>query len=647
MLHNKPYWIAMNNNVIPQTYDSSLSMQEKIDYILYLLKDIPNLEDKLKVVDEMIENINKTIAEDVAKELQVLKDNGELTALLTPIVKDEVATVQAELEDEIRKTPFPKNITLRRQWRDIYNTRYTPQTNDNKFHRFFAQGCHTYYRNGRLTTSVNFNGNINSQNTQDLKMNDIVTSTYTLGSNGLDILNSPTTYAFGHANGMTYNPTDDKLYIVAGSYFNADKQYVADRNIYRVDPDFMNNAESKTMLPNGYTGDIAYDNGKMYILTSVQSVQGNRDTFDIREVNWDAGTTEFVSQIIMPDNGNYFNFDIRDGVLYIVCSELRVIHAFNIKDGSYISTYTLPLKDATGSIKIREIEGISVMSNGDVYIMTCGYSGYLSQAQNMIFETFKGNLKTNVIDTADSSQGVRPMNNTAGNLVFVCPDRKGIYNPTGSYENPFTDLNECIEWIDLNQQLTHCRIRIMADYKYQILTSTTKAIDITGYVEGKGDPQNPNEYIVIGGAYLQGCPKMTFEFLKFKNSTSNMKNANKKTNGHQPGVVGLYNSTLYVYHCFVDTKGNEALGYYPAPTVSENNATSISTCLEGFSVLYYDGQTDESITNMGIPDTAVDSDGNPPKSNLLYLSGQTNLAIATSGRAIRVTGTVVGPITIF
>lgn len=646
MLYNKP-WIAMNNNVIPQTYDSSLSMQQKIDYILSLLQDLPNLDEKLKAIDEMIKNVNKTIAEDVAKELQALKDNGEITALLVPVVKEEVATVKTELEDEIKKASLPKNITLRRQWRDIYNTRYTPQTNDNKFHRYFAQGCHTYYRNGRLTTSANFNGNINSQPTSDLKMNDVITSTYRLGSNGLDILNSPTTYAFGHANGMTYNPTDDKLYIVAGSYYNANKQYVPDKNIYRVDPDFINNAESKTMLPDGYTADIAYDNGKLYILTKVQGLQGNVYTFDIREVNWDAGTTEFVCQIVMPDVAEYYNFDIRDGIIYVVCSELRVIHTFNIEDGSYISTYTLPLKDATGAFKIREIEGISVMSNGDLYVMTCGYSGYSAQAQNMIFEVFKGNLKTNVIDTADIWHGVRPMNNTAGNTVYVSPDKKGVCDPSGELNNPFTDINECIEWIDLNPQLTHCRIRVTSEYKYQILTSTSKAIDIVGYIVGKGYPQTPDEYVVIGGAYLQGCPKIAFEFLKFRNSTSYMTSADKGTTGHQKGVITLYNTNLSVYHCLVSTQENLPLGYYSAPTKSLTSPESVSTFLEGFSVLYYDGQSEKTVTDMGTPDDARDSSGNPPTHKLMYLNGETNLAIATSGRAIQITGTAVEPITSF
>lgn len=614
MLYNKLCGLAMNNNVIPQTYDSSLSMQEKIDYIFSLLQDIPKLEDKLKAIDEMIENLNKTIAEDVAKELQALKDSGELEAMLKEIYDEE--------EKAINKVSF---LPTKREWRNIYNARFTPQVNDNKFHKYFLQGCHVYQLGDELVLSGNFVGTINSTGTEQLGINAIQCVTFK--NKGRNNIHSPSTYAWGHANGLTYNPQDGKLYAVAGSNSG-------DMNIYRVDPEFTTEPEGKELL-DGASADIAYYNGYLYVRHYNPSA-GIGKGWDIERIDWEAGTKEVQCTIVIPENAetgefpDVFNFDIQDNKIFCVSSETREIFVYNLDNGELLWTYKYGIKDYTGQYIIKEVEGISVRPNGDIYLITCGYQGMSDVAQNMEVAVFKCNYKNNIV-TSDWNHGVNPMNNTTSNIVYCNPNATGIYNPTGTEENPFTDLNEAISYVNNNPMISMANIRLQSGYRYQLCTTCTKAIEINGWKNG-AYPTQRADYQTIGGAFVVGCPRIQFSYISFRNTTSNMTNSTKGTSGKAKGVVTAYNSNMTVINSVVVAGGNEPLGYYEAPTVSSSDSRSISTYLGG-GVIYT--ENDSPDTFMGYPSTANRTDtGSPSTTNLFIVGGVGNIAMKTANNVM-------------
>lgn len=564
----------------------------------YLFEQLKKQDITIEQLRKELDNLN--VPEEVQNQIQQMYDSGQLDEILDRIVNSRID----ELEDMIKNAPAKiTELPMSRRFRDIYVGRYTTETWDNdNFFRWALQGCCVYDRNGFKRMTGAFSGTRGDKNTDsDLKTNECRLVNYTYSNGTVDIYEHSQNFDWGHCNGMTYNPDDDRIYVVSGTRWSVgstDKVKVTDRHIYRCDAYNFANPQSIEIPSMTYSQDIAYYNGKLYIWQKNTNVDSN-NAYDICEVDWDNATISTpVSTIIIPSNTTAYNFDIKNGKVFCVCTNTRDLFVFDLTTGEFLWNYRIPLFDWSHRFRIPEIEGISVEEDGDVYIMTGSYCGYSSQAQTRVVSVFKGNYINNTVYMSDGSgantDGFRPagLTVTAGNVVFVVPSRTGIYNPDGTWENPFTNINEAVEAIDANPILEQTYVYICGEHRLQLLTSTQKHLLFCGRDTEGNYPES--KYITLGGAYLQGCSRYTFRNIRFRNSTSNMYYRGRS--GHQRGNICLYNSTACFYICATSTTENLPLGYFESPTILRGGIhQTVVTFVEGYSTMIFSANSDNDM----------------------------------------------------
>lgn len=640
---------------IPALYGQGLDDYEILVKVAKTVNEIiDNVNSWNEIFEKIVTDFEGVVDEKVMEYLKELYETGGLREMVKSIIGEQLDGT------------FPKYGVLNfgRVWRKNYTARFTPQMNDNQFHKYFLQGCHVFNRQGDLSMVANFTGTVNSKPTDDVNMGEYrnLIQCVTYKENGLIENSAPERFPFGHGNGVTYNPDDDYCYCVAGQHYVGNIK-TEDYNIYRFKPDYSEIApgvyfESKDIQNHDKgSADICYYNHKLYI-REFKHVGSFGMTWDIVAIDWQTGTVDYndTRSITIPSLCDVFNFDIQNDMIFCVSSETREIFVFDFESGDFLWTYKYPAFDYTGQYKIKEVEGISVHANGDIYLMTCGYLGDSNLAQNMIIEVFKANYLNNV-NPSDWEHGINPMNNTRAYKIYVVPSKTGIFAPTGSLENPFTDLNEAVQFINDNPFLNSGNIRLCmqegdgyADmFKYQLCTTTYKSISIDGFylpTSGAGRyPQNLDETPVIGGAYISDCPNFSITYVRMFNSTINMINSSLKTLTDNTqkltrGVLHIYNSTLHLFDVYIVAPAESSVRYfYPAPTDSETigDIKTISAYIDGMSNLFFSPNGERS--NIGIADTARGStSGQPPQNTILKVNGVSNFIQETTNKVMALSG---------
>lgn len=555
--------------------DQPLLIEQVKQCLIELQKQGKRLDDMDVVVNELKEfltHYDTIITEKVKQFIDEMYTSGELGNIVKDAMKEYLNSITYSKTNE---------IVLARRRRYIHEFRYTKATNNNRFQPYFMQGCCVYDFDGRRSMVGCFNGMINSAEIE--KSNDVKLMNWGEFNKNNTLTQSENTYTMGHANGMTFNETDKKLYIVGSKYYNTEGVYVNDPNIYRINPDFTG-YEAKKLLK-FHTTDIAYYKGKLYIIDDSTNWYAQK----VYTIDWETGATEYVCTIEPKTNSNIYNWDIANDKIFMVSTASKDLSVYDLHTGEFLWNYKIPQFDHTHSWRIAEIEGISVFDDGKVYIMTHRYNGFLSQTQTMMSEVFEGDYIDNALQTYDWELPV--INPTAGNYI-ECNPNIIVDNPNGRGSTPFQDLNEAIDYIHYHPYLDHCRIGLTGDHKLGIFNATSKRVDIIGKEVGESTQR------IIGGGFLQGWNGLAFQQIDFYPSS----NDPHQTWRGKRATLGMYMANVQFYYCTIWKTIPETNPYY------YNADTCINT--EGWVNIYKGYKSDigdvaKGEIQMGTASTAI------------------------------------------
>lgn len=286
-------------------------------------------------------------------------------------------------------------------------------------------------------------------NTASFKLsNDVMLREYNL-SNG-NLIREQVIPNGGHANGIGYNPNNNTVYLAQCFMWTSKDVNSPSKTIITVNYDTFTVKGSITINSNLISGlgYVSYDNAtnKMYAGTNSYLFEIDPESGAIKSTTPITDSPQITKGEYNGQSGCVYN-----GKLYQVHSTPEMLKVNDGTTGEFISLYNLPYYGQR-MYAWGESESCSVLSNGDIYILT--WQHLEAVPRNEIVQIFKTNINQSVSMPQPLYQAA-----TYYSTLYV-NSNNFIFNPDGSEDAPFNEPNEAI-MIKLCETYTMKPIRII------------------------------------------------------------------------------------------------------------------------------------------------------------------------------------------
>lgn len=481
-----------------------LSNTEKVHW---LFKKIKEVIDRVNTYEELFEELkdilvdfDDTVREEVEKYIQEMYENGELGDIVEQYVQEYV-------DDYLETRDFGKmsELALTRVNRDLNEYQNTKSVTDGSSNYLKAAQGGVVYKNGNQLGYMGlYSGTHTGVNYRTYIRN--YTNIYDITSR----VTSQTQYDFGHGNGVTYDENSGLFYVAGSSRYNALAEYIPDTNIYAFNLS-QSEVSQKDLLSFG-ARDVAWYNGTLY--TFYQSGYN----IDLYSIDYANEVVTLVKSFTLPNSENIMCLDIANDKVFFCSVTDHKLYVYDLDTANFLWCYNIPYFDYLHCYEVPEIENITVMENGDIYITTYGHETTISEECCAMVQLFKCNYITNAIP--DKSE-INKLYQIASNPIYV----KGvgsygtiyqptITNPNGSSSKPFETVNEAVMYVNNHPFIDHAVIHILGNNRFSCFVTSNK-----GIVLRSDDTSN---IIAIGGVGIRNSGQVGLYALSIWNSNPNL-----------------------------------------------------------------------------------------------------------------------------
>ena len=507
--------------------DSPLSM-ELIYKALLELGDIKPTVDELKVkVDKLIADLDGAVAEEVARVINEMYENGQLAELIESYFDEYANELGDELSSKSSILDFERCYRILRQtahymWQQPDYVEAGDDTREAKYS--FCQGSCSFYRNGELYNAFLEISNDGSKFSEGGEA-------YT-GTGKLEIYKNDGTYVkditlandVGHGQSLTYH---NGYFYFSGSKPSAmDSQAVRKIRRFPFDWNEQSTIESY-LMPYDINGLASY-NGELYManakyteidlwrvdmdvdgITPLGTVSnglvmnptriGFRLTQTPRIYYYDENnkpsTTIFSGGFSVTEKYYYFGIHKPSGIL-------RCKRNFNESGVETNFTpdwfYNIPYMLNDMEFKTGEIEGLTVFDNGDCYLITTQHLNTKAICEHDITQVFCNNLYKNTGLPYVS-------NNPYTGRCNIYLDSTYVDNQAnGTKQHPFYTIDEACWWFNNTTKYGYGKFTFNGAFPHVAVCVSGK----TYYFDGKGneasDIQSDNSVTLIGNLVAFG-----------------------------------------------------------------------------------------------------------------------------------------------
>lgn len=485
--------LSCNNKIIPISSVYSFSNMQQIYLICQKLCEIiakvNNYDDILLSLKDYLTNLDKDIENVVTAEIKKLYDDGTLADMLNANFKESFDKLQNELRSQYDYART-KELDLRRVQRMIIGSgnHYYFATKDKAYYSY-PQGCCRYVKNGieyyailRMPRNAPFTHN----NLCELCVYQA----------GFPTILKHKQIDCGHGQAITYDNVNDCFYISVYLRKRDDETQYTSKQLIKVnESDLTTNELMVKGFPHEYYG-LKFLDGVLY---------GTEGNF-IYKIDFDNSTdevylqipTEYSLETYQPHgNGWTMNKDFYFIATFIP-NQLLVISRNNNK---LFWKYEIPNIIENGH-PIGEIESIDCDDEGNLWVFTGMPLAGPAFSQEDITQVFYTNLKNNgggyYTTLSDIYRSQKALE------LYVDPTKyKEAVNPNGTKENPFTRIQEAINFAthsDYGMAFISC---CNPDFTVVDVESPRCTIDLT-YMTTDWKSPPPGERIQVGGVINRG-----------------------------------------------------------------------------------------------------------------------------------------------
>lgn len=525
----------------PQLYTEALSQLELLYSILkhvdLVIDRVNSFQDLINEIIVYITEFDKKVTEATKEVLTELYESGQLKEILEEVSEEFFEELKAEVEAEIdlmkdrienvensvenvensvntltKNTKFKKSDFL--NWSLKFRTLVSTGRNFN--YSGYVPDPDGYYTQAQGATVVNKNGTnyycicstmerYNIAGTVNAYSNNIKLRKYIDGN--MQSIQALILNNFGHANGMTYNPLDDCLYIVSGAHYS-DQTLVFDFKVAKVNFTTFELVEIKDFenaegLPTGidHFTSVNFYNDNIYL---------NSRKYCCKLINWNNPAVELVytaSDEVLSDyigTTAQVSFFAGDYVLWLTHAPSN-LYLCDSSNGKLIFKYNIP--ESLKGWHLGEVEDIDFNSEtGEFFIChtfnTCS-SDYAQLRHNGFIY---GNLYTNKTNDSYNAFLSSPARLDVVNVNQVFTLQGGTTTcPDGSSTAPFYCTQEAFNYCNDNPDYDMIDIKLNSNDSRMLYGIAKKPFYINGAipnVENSGG--QPTTCYRLGGAIVRG-----------------------------------------------------------------------------------------------------------------------------------------------
>lgn len=533
-----------------------LSNTEKVHALFHKINEIIDKvnshEELFAKLKDILEKFDETVVDAVKAYIQEMYDNGELGRYVEEAILNAVKT------NLIDGQPIKFKLVEQR----VYNR------GDNHIWGQSVTLNYSVFQGGVTIQKNGFIYHVQALRSCSMNTNSVSLRVYREGTSSavatLDL-------TLDHANGMTYNPDNDNIYIthlkkypggVAATPYNASLANQVTNFVTEINFTALLNGKAvqgETIISKDapqWFFDIAYNNGVLYGVVAYDANKdgGGSSYLRIYEYDFKKNTAELYrdyTSICPPANRSCFEVD--DNYFYFAHHSVR--HSDIVV---FRKSKTIPLSNARVRVwslpanidnktHFGEIESMTVMPNGNLWISTFSkFNGEIAQYNEGCFS--RTNIYTGV-DLTGNSSDTPASTDTKGVVRFdVVLGTTGNYadvKPDGTAKAPYRYLQMALNRIMVDDTIKHAEILVKGDMNYMAnYYWGSTPIEIIGYGANGNDTRTPssrNNMCYLGGLWLQDCAKVNVENLtlcstvsgdnNFKNAPLVVQNATVTTDG--------------------------------------------------------------------------------------------------------------------
>ena len=533
-----------------------LSNTEKVHALFHKINEIIDKvnshEELFAKLKDILEKFDETVVDAVKAYIQEMYDNGELGRYVEEAILNAVKT------NLIDGQPIKFKLVEQR----VYNR------GDNHIWGQSVTLNYSVFQGGVTIQKNGFIYHVQALRSCSMNTNSVSLRVYREGTSGavatLDL-------TLDHANGMTYNPDNDNIYIthlkkypggVAATPYNASLANQVTNFVTEINFTALlngNAVQGETIISKDapqWFFDVAYNNGVLYGVVAYDASKdgGGSSYLRIYEYDFKNNTAELYrdyTAICPPNNRSCFEVD--DNYFYFAHHSVR--HSDIVV---FRKSKTIPLSNARVRVwalpanidnktQFGEIESMTVMANGNLWISTFSkFNGEVAQYNEGCFS--RTNIYTGV-DLTGNSSDTPASTDTKGVVRFdVVLGTTGNYadvKPDGTASAPYRYLQMALNRIMVDDTIKHAEILVKGDMNYMAnYYWGSTPIEIIGYGANGNDTRTPSSrgnMCYVGGLWLQDCAKVNVENLtlcstvsgdnNFKNAPLVVQNATVTTDG--------------------------------------------------------------------------------------------------------------------
>ena len=554
---NNPYFWFDNPCLPAQIMKNKTDIEKIVETLKAISGDIERLQ-------AYVDRLDDTVRAEVLAQLTEMTQDGTIRTIIEAIAGDYLETV-------LNSQSKSSTLDFRRLFRLVFNngvnhSNYNETQRDNCFS--YGQGTTFFTREGNdyfVTAFARNNGVSSATNDRIVRLYQIIDNAPSLvGELRLNV---------EHGESLCYNPDDDYIYIV---HLRSNTTDIYNTTITRIkfncfvtgvvpDSDIEVGNFPESVLAWSRINGIACNDGKLFIAGTT-----NTNNVVITQITWAIGESPAPvtgTDVIIGSWGSgsaLQDFSVNDKYYAFLGSNSNIIRLYSRETGLLIWRYIIPTVLNDNMYRTNELESITLMDNGDLFITSSGHLNPKSFSAYSTNQYFKQNIYNNMWIPSGSN-----VSTTEGRFANVYVDytvSASVPNPDGTESRPFGYIAEAIEYVEDNPTITSAGVVINNNQNHSPLyVSSPKTIYFRSGISG--------EKIKIGGVYVRGCPNIGFQSIAFDSiAPANLRSENLKEYS-----LYILASNFELYNCkYMKTYATEGKVYINRSVGNISNASGDS-----------------------------------------------------------------------